>query len=119
MVEHLLASETDCTEIATAPDVESARRLMKEFEPTVITLDLNMPGLDGLSFLDELRGHSHAPIIVLSSAVGDGSAVTADALGRGAYACFDKGKMLSDAKALIRTLKRASRRSHEAAVVRR
>lgn len=108
MVEELLATQAHCHEIAMAPDVPTARALMRSFRPTVITLDLNMPGIDGITLLDELRGYSHAPVVVVSSATEDGSLAAAHALAHGADACFDKRKIVSHSKLFIRTLKKAS-----------
>lgn len=108
MVEELLANLANCHEIAMAPDVPEARRLIESFRPTLITLDLNMPGIDGLSFLDELREYRHAPVVVLSSTSTDGSPASQEALAHGADACFDKSKIVSQSKLFIRTLKKAS-----------
>ncbi|RSU56260.1 response regulator [Sphingomonas koreensis] len=108
MVEELLANQGNCPEIAMAPDVPEARRLVEVFRPTIITLDLNMPGIDGFAFLDELATYPHAPVVVVSSASTIGSAAAQRALDRGAAACFDKAKILSESKAFIRTLKKAS-----------
>lgn len=108
LVEELLVTLAHCHEIAVAPDVAAARTLMSTFRPTLITLDLNMPGVNGLAFLDELHGYPHAPVVVLSSAVTDGSEAAKEALARGADACFDKTKIVSESKLFIRTLKKAS-----------
>ena len=108
MVEELLVNLAHCHEIAVAPDVAAARALITTFRPTLITLDLNMPGVNGLAFLDELRGYAHAPVVVLSSASTDGSDAAKEALAHGADACFDKGKIVSESKLFIRTLKKAS-----------
>lgn len=108
MVEELLEHQAHCHSFAVAADVPTARTLMGKFRPTVITLDLNMPGMDGLAFLDELRTYPHAPVVVVSSATKDGSAASTEALAHGADDCFDKGRIISDSKTFIRVLKRAS-----------
>lgn len=108
MVEELLATLAHCHQIAMAPDVPTARTLIKSFHPTIITLDLNMPGVNGLELLNELRDYPHAPVVVVSSASTDGSAATDEAIILGAHACFDKSKIISDSKNFIRTLKKAS-----------
>ena len=108
MVEQLLANQAVWSEIALAPDVPAARRLMETFRPTIITLDLNMPGINGLALLDELKGYPHAPIVVVSSATKDGSAEAKEALEAGADACFDKSRILSDSARFIRVLVKAS-----------
>jgi two-component system chemotaxis response regulator CheB len=108
MVEELLAIQAHCHEIAMAPDVPTARTLMRTFRPTVITLDLNMPGIDGITLLDELRQYPHAPVVVVSSATKAGSAAVDEAIAHGADACFDKAKIVSESRLFIRTLKKAS-----------
>jgi two-component system chemotaxis response regulator CheB len=108
MVEELLTTQAHCASIAMAADVPTARRLIEDFRPSVITLDLNMPGVDGFAFLDELRAYPHAPVVVVSSAIKDGSALVQALSERGADACFDKAKIVSEAATFIRTLKRAS-----------
>ena len=67
-----------------------------------------MPGVDGFAFLDELRSYPHAPVVVVSSATTIGSPAAEEALARGADACFDKSKIVSEAKNFIRVLKKAS-----------
>lgn len=108
MVEELLATRANCLDIAMAADVPTARRLIQSFRPTLITLDLNMPGINGLDLLDELRGDPHAPVVVVSSAVTEGSAAAREALAHGADACFDKSRIVSDSASFIRVLKEAS-----------
>ncbi|CAM3208261.1 response regulator [Sphingomonas antarctica] len=108
MVEQLLATQGHITEIATASDVPAARALMKSFKPTIITLDLNMPGIDGMALLDELRDYPHAPVVVVSSATTEGSDAAREAIEHGADACFDKGRILADSKRFIRVLIKAS-----------
>ena len=108
MVEELLATQAHCHEIAMAPDVPTARALMASFRPTIITLDLNMPGINGLELLDELRGYPHAPVVVVSSASTPGSETADEAISHGAHACFDKSKIIVESKRFIRTLKKAS-----------
>lgn len=108
MVEQLLTTQAIWSEIAMAPDVPAARRLIESFRPTIITLDLNMPGVNGLALLDELKGYPHAPIVVVSSATKDGSAEAREAMDHGADACFDKSRILSDSARFIRVLVKAS-----------
>jgi chemotaxis response regulator CheB len=108
MVEDILLNFDNSAVIAVAGDVPAAREILKTFRPTVITLDLNMPGVDGLTFLDEMNRQDHAPVIVLSSNTRAGCTATTEALAHGADACFDKNKIITDAKAFIRLIARAS-----------
>ncbi len=104
MVEQLLADQAVWSEIAVAPDVPTARQLMATFQPTIITLDLNMPGVNGLELLEELRFYPHAPIVVVSSSTKEGSEEEKAALDAGADACFDKSRILSDSAKFVRLL---------------
>ena len=110
MVEEIVQHEPGCRVVGTASDVVTARRMLIDLQPNVITLDLAMPGIDGLSFLDELRSRKHAPIVVVSSSTTDGAAATAEALAHGADACFDKAKVVSDARRFLHVLDEAVRR---------
>lgn len=104
MVEQLLVKQELWSEIAVAPDVPTARRLIETFKPTIITLDLNMPGIDGHAMLDELRYYPHAPVVVVSSSTKEGSEEAKKALEAGADACFDKSRILSDSAKFVRLL---------------
>ena len=104
MVEQLLSNQQVWSEIAVAPDVPTARRMIQSFKPTIITLDLNMPGIDGFALLDELRFYAHAPVVVVSSSTKEGSDEEKAALKAGADACFDKSRILSDSSKFVRLL---------------
>ncbi|WP_052216199.1 response regulator [Sphingomonas sp. ERG5] len=109
MLEHIISRDPACQVVGIAADIDDARTLMRTSRPHVITLDLAMPGLGGLSFLEELKGHPHPPIIVLSSSAKDGAPEVEEAMTSGAAACFDKGKLLSACPLFVRTLKKTAR----------
>ncbi|HMI18611.1 MAG TPA: response regulator [Sphingomonas sp.] len=106
ILEQVLGADPDCRVVGVASDVDTARKLIKDEAPNVITLDLAMPGMDGMSFLDELSQHYHAPVVVISSSTTAGDAISKEAMTRGAAACFDKAKMVSEARRLLALLKR-------------
>ncbi len=106
MLEHIISRDPECQVVGIAADIDDARSLMRTSHPNVITLDLTMPGLGGLHFLRELKGHPHPPIIVLSSSAKDGSVEVEEAMASGAAACFDKGKLLSAGPLFVSTLKK-------------
>jgi chemotaxis response regulator CheB len=110
MVEEIVQHRLGSRVIGVAPDVETARRMLGTLQPNVITLDLAMPGIGGLGFLDEIRDQKHAPIVVVSSSTTPGATATAEALSHGADACFDKAKMISEAPRFLRVLERAVNR---------
>ena len=71
-------------EVAFARDGEQALAEHARFRPDVITLDINMPGLDGLACLDRIMLDRPTPVVMLSSLTADGAEVTLDAIERGA-----------------------------------
>lgn len=106
LVEQIADADPDCQVVGVAPDVPAARLLIIDRRPNLITLDLNMPGMGGLEFLNELSAAPHAPVIVLSSSATLGSHVVAEALKLGAVACFDKARIVTEAhrfRKLLRT----------------
>src|ERR1700712_584188 len=105
MVEQIVGHQAGCRVIGVASDVETARQMITDLMPNVVTLDLAMPGLGGLGFLDELREIVHVPIVVVSSSTTPGSLASEDALARGADACFDKARIVADALGFLRVLK--------------
>ena len=111
ILEHIFDDDRECEVVGVAPDVESARDLIARTDPNIITLDLALPGIDGMDFLNELREKTdHAPIIVISSSTKDANDVSREAIERGAMACFDKARVVTDARRLLGVLKRAALR---------
>lgn len=108
IIEGLLAEDREFSVVGSASDVVTARDMIARLHPRVITLDLFMPGIDGMTFLDELGAGAHAPVLVVSSQTPDGSEMAREALARGATACFDKAKLVRDAKAFRRVLKKSA-----------
>lgn len=79
-----LARDPDIEIIGAAPDPFVARDMIVALKPDVLTLDIEMPRMDGLSFLGKLMQYSPMPVIILSSLTGTGSAMALDALNSGA-----------------------------------
>jgi two-component system, chemotaxis family, protein-glutamate methylesterase/glutaminase len=77
-----LAAETDIEVVGTAPDPFVARDKILALRPDVLTLDIEMPRMDGLTFLSKLMQHWPLPVIIISS-LGH-SATALEALRRGA-----------------------------------
>jgi two-component system chemotaxis response regulator CheB len=70
--------------VGTAPDPYVARDKIVELEPDVLTLDVEMPRMDGITFLRKLMEYRPMPVIVLSSLTATGTRTAIDALAAGA-----------------------------------
>lgn len=85
-----LSAETDIEVIAAARDATEARQLIKELDPDVVTLDIEMPGMDGLSFLEKIMALRPTPVIIVSGSTRAGARATAQAMRLGAVNCYAK-----------------------------
>jgi len=86
----ILDADPEIEVIATASDPwVAAERLRREI-PDVITLDIEMPRMDGISFLDKLMRQHPLPVVVCSSLVGEGSQTALAALEHGAVEIIEK-----------------------------
>ena len=76
--------------IGTAPDPYVARDLIVKDPPDVVTLDIEMPRMDGLTFLGKLMKHFPLPVVVVSTLTQDGSTKALQALAAGAVEVVGK-----------------------------
>jgi len=94
VVRTILARELDrdpqIEVVGTAPDPYVARDLIVQLQPDVITLDIEMPRMDGLAFLRKLMHYYPLPVIVVSSLAEKGSSVALEALELGAVEVIAK-----------------------------
>ena len=89
----LLAKDPDIEVIGSAPDPYIAREKIKALNPDVLTLDVEMPKMDGITFLEKLmRGHP-MPVVMVSSLTEVGCATTFRALELGAVDFITKPKI--------------------------
>ncbi len=79
-----LAREAEIEVVGTAPDPYVAREQIVKLKPDVITLDIEMPRMDGLTFLRKLMKHFPLPVIIVSSLSKAGSDVAMEAMDIGA-----------------------------------
>ena len=84
LMTEIINSHPDMEMVATAPDPLVARDLIKQFNPQVLTLDVEMPRMDGITFLSKLMEHFPLPVIVVSSLTAKGTRVAVEALEAGA-----------------------------------
>lgn len=79
-----LAADRDIEVVASAADPYQARDAIVAHRPDVLTLDVEMPRMDGLQFLRKLMPQYPLPVIMVSSLTQQGSRITLDALAAGA-----------------------------------
>jgi two-component system chemotaxis response regulator CheB len=79
-----LAQDSEIEVVDVACDAYVAREKILKLQPDVITLDLEMPRMDGLTFLRILNEHHPMPVIVVSALTPQGSAKAMEALAAGA-----------------------------------
>src|SRR6185295_15306591 len=85
-----LGQEADIRVVGGAADPFVARDLILQHEPDVLTLDVEMPRMDGLSFLRRIMEHRPMPVIIVSSITQRGSAASLEALRLGAIDVISK-----------------------------
>jgi len=85
-----LSGEPDISVIGTAANALEGRELIKQFNPDVVTLDIEMPGMNGLDFLEKIMTLRPTPVIIVSGSTQEGNDVTARALALGAVDCYAK-----------------------------
>jgi two-component system chemotaxis response regulator CheB len=120
----MLSGQPDIEVIATAPDPYVARDKILELKPDVLTLDLEMPRMDGISFLRRLMHFHPLPVVVISSIAESGSEVALEALRLGAvdvlakpggpYSVEDLGERVVDSVRAAARARVKSRRKEEA-----
>ncbi|MBA4369798.1 MAG: chemotaxis response regulator protein-glutamate methylesterase [Desulfobacterium sp.] len=85
-----LSREVDIEVVGTAPDPFVARDKIMKLEPDVITLDIEMPRMDGITFLRKLMKYYPLPVIIVSSLTQAGSKLALEALSIGALEVISK-----------------------------
>lgn len=84
LLSEIINSQPDMEVVAVAPDPLVARDLIKRHNPDVLTLDVEMPRMDGIDFLERLMRLRPMPVLMVSSLTQSGSEVTLRALELGA-----------------------------------
>jgi two-component system, chemotaxis family, protein-glutamate methylesterase/glutaminase len=95
LLSEILASDPDIDVVGTAPDAYVARDKIKSLNPDVLTLDVEMPRMDGLSFLRNLMRLRPMPVVMCSTLTQAGAETALDALALGAVDVV--GKPTADA----------------------
>ncbi|HWK59940.1 MAG TPA: chemotaxis response regulator protein-glutamate methylesterase [Eoetvoesiella sp.] len=93
LMTEIINSHPDMEVVAVAPDPLVARELIKAHNPDVLTLDVEMPRMDGLDFLERLMRLRPMPVVMVSSLTERNSEVTLRALELGAVDFVTKPKL--------------------------
>ena len=93
VLSEILSQDPGIEVVGTASDPLIAREKIKQLEPDVLTLDVEMPRMDGLTFLQNLMRLRPMPVVMVSSLTEAGAQVTLDALALGAVDFVTKPKL--------------------------
>ena len=93
VMKEIINSQPDMEVVGVAPDPLVARDLIKQTNPDVLTLDVEMPKMDGLEFLEKLMRLRPMPVVMVSSLTERGSEITMRALELGAVDFVTKPKI--------------------------
>ena len=113
LIPQMLAADESIEVVGTAVDGSFCLKKIEELRPGVVTLDLEMPGMNGIEALKEIMRRHPLPVIVFSSHSTEGASVTMKALGLGAFDFVPKPKdatahMADTARELIAKIKAAA-----------
>jgi len=120
LVSAALSRDPDIEVVGTASDPIEARAAIKALEPDVLTLDVEMPHMSGLEFLEKLMRLHPMPVVMVSTLTHKGAEAAIEALSLGAVDCVGKpvnvagGEMFLDLAAKVKAAARA-RVGHRAA----
>lgn len=110
--QQVLSSDPDIRVVGTAPNPYVARDLIMAHEPDVLTLDVEMPRMDGITFLRRVMRYHPIPTVVLSSLTPEGGELALEAMEAGAVevlckpgASYTLGDMAGE---LVRAVKTAA-----------
>lgn len=125
-LQRILSSDHDIEVVGLAHEPNMARAMIKELSPDVLTLDIEMPGMDGLSFLEKIMRLRPMPVVMCSTLTARGAEATIAALRLGAVDCIakptssalDVGLVGKDLCEVVKSAARASVRATPARVER-
>ncbi len=113
LIPQMVETDQSIEVVGTAMDGTFCLKKIEELRPTVVTLDLQMPGMNGIDTLKEIMRRHPLPVIVVSSHSTDGASITFKALGLGAFDFVTKPQdasahMAETARQLIAKIKAAA-----------
>lgn len=116
----MLEKDDEIDVVATANNGKEAIELVKKYQPDLMTLDVEMPGMDGISALERLMVSNPLPVIMVSSLTEKGADATIQAMEAGAvdfipknlsYASLDVVELEEELREKVKTIVRSRRRS--------
>lgn len=90
LITAVLNSDPEVNVIGQAGDAHEARAAIKQLNPDVVTLDIEMPNMNGLEFLEKIMRLRPMPVIMVSTMTHQGANATLAALEIGAFDCVSK-----------------------------
>lgn len=93
LLTEIIRATPDLVLAGAAPDAYVARDMVNQFAPDVITLDIEMPRMDGLAFLEKLMAARPTPVVMISTLTEAGAEATLRALELGALDFIPKPKL--------------------------
>jgi two-component system, chemotaxis family, protein-glutamate methylesterase/glutaminase len=85
LIPEALLQDSSIEVVGTAMDGAMGLKKIEELKPDVVTLDLDMPRMDGMEMLRQITRKHHVPVIVVSAHTEQGASLTLKALGLGAF----------------------------------
>lgn len=106
--EEILRKDRGIELVGSAASSAEAIEMIERTLPHVIALDMNMPDVNGIGFLDALEQlHDKPAVVVVSSSAKHDAPICIEAFEHGAKACFDKAGLMANGQKLISLLKEA------------
>ena len=93
IIREILSNDPQLEVVGEACDPHQAREAIKSLDPDVITLDVEMPGMNGLDFLERLMRLRPMPVVMVSTLTSRGAETTIRALELGAFDCVAKPRL--------------------------
>ncbi|MBP2235663.1 two-component system chemotaxis response regulator CheB [Sinorhizobium kostiense] len=124
LISAVLNADPNVEVVGQAADAFEARQAIKQLDPDVVTLDIEMPNMNGLEFLDKIMRLRPMPVIMVSTLTHKGAEATIAALEIGAFDCVGKphpgdpnpfGGLVDKVKAAARSQRKAMFTTNRAA----